>query len=178
VKRILSCSIQAGVVEQPIADADSGYDVLEAHHRRNRKPRPPNPARLNSIRQATQPTADERLARDAEIHESDSDTAADIPRARRHSKTPYGGNPALPTQLHFYPSQWRDVLEQAKWKFRIWLSMHCPFPDREKHIANAEDCIDEALAEHKADGGGVEPGIWHLSWSSRRQNTYLIPRIS
>jgi hypothetical protein len=116
--------------------------------------------------------------RDAEIRESDSDTPVDVSRARRHSKTPYGGNPALPTQLHCYPSQWRDVLERAKWRFRLWLSTQCPFPDRDRHISEAEDCIDEALAEHMANGGGVEPGIQHLSQTSQRRSTHLIPRLS
>jgi hypothetical protein len=138
-----------------------GYDVLAEHHKRNRKPRPPNPATLNEMRKATQFRSD--VTKDDEMQESESDTAVDAIRTKRHSKTPYGGKEALPTQLQFYPSQWRDVLEQAKWKFRLWLSTECPFPDRLKHISEAEDCIDEALAEHKEDGGRVEPGIQHLS---------------
>jgi hypothetical protein len=60
--------------------------------------------------------------------------------------------------MQFYPSQWRDVLEEAKWKFRLWLLTECPFPDRKIHFKKAEDCIEEALTEHWENGGGVEPG--------------------
>jgi hypothetical protein len=78
---------------------------------------------------------------------------------------PYGGWMPLPTQLHFYPSQWHDVLEAAKWKFHQWLTLDCPFPDRTL-ISEAKGCIDKSIVEHGEKGGSIEDGMFacHLNW--------------
>lgn len=78
-------------------------------------------------------------------------------RAKRHSKT---SRPAVgtPTQLQFYPSQWSDVLEKAKKKYRLVVATEIGFPHPKKDSNRAFDCLTEAIAEHEDDGGMVEPG--------------------
>jgi hypothetical protein len=145
----------------PEGQNNVSHDVLVEHHKRNRAPRAPDPIKLNTIRQARGPS----VVNTSNQGQPETDSEQTRPRAKRHSKTPYGGRSAKPTQMQFYPSQWRDILECSKWGFRLWLVIYNPFPDRTEHIGEAEDCIDEALALHQAKGKRVEPGtrleMWH-----------------
>jgi len=61
--------------------------------------------------------------------------------------------------LHFYPSQWHDSLEDAKWLFHCWLILECPFLEREKHLHHATACLEQALSEHEDKGGQIEDGM-------------------
>lgn len=63
-----------------------------------------------------------------------------------------------PTQLQFYPARWRELLESAKIKFRFYLTVVKSFPTREEGIAEAGDCILEALSEYRDAGKTVERG--------------------
>jgi len=126
---------------------DAAEDVLEQHHARNRRPRAPDPDRLNDIRDNANKS-----------DESDSDTSRPR-RARRYSKTPRSEIQAKPTQLHFYPGHWRDVLELGKLNFRRWIAVENGFPTREQQLPpEAGECVSESLAEHQDKGGHVEQG--------------------
>lgn len=72
-----------------------------------------------------------------------------------------------PTQLQFYPSQWKDVLEASKWKFRIWMSTVKAFPNRRKDMDEAMDCLTSAIAEHQEEGGLLEPGIQYILFDAK-----------
>ena len=78
-------------------------------------------------------------------------------RAQRHSQN--DRTRSSPTQLQFYPPSWRDVLEAAKNKFRCYISAVNPYPSREDGIREASDCVVEALADHRASGKKVDPGM-------------------
>jgi hypothetical protein len=96
---------------------------------------------------------------------SDSDEEPSQKRAKRHSKTPYNTPKTDPTQLQFYPSQWRDILEEGKKKYRLSLLLETLFPDRNKDIHFAVDCLEEAISDHEAEGGMAEAGEY--AWSSQ-----------
>lgn len=68
------------------------------------------------------------------------------------------GNSAA-SQLQFYPTLWRVVLEAAKTKLHFYLTTVKPFPRCEEGIAKAAGCISEALSEHQDANKKVEPGM-------------------
>lgn len=79
-------------------------------------------------------------------------------RAKRHSKTPYKSNARDPTQLQFYSGTWVDILELAKKYFRLWIATGVNFPEREKHLSNATECLTKAIDKHHQEGSEVEDG--------------------
>jgi hypothetical protein len=80
-------------------------------------------------------------------------------KSKRHSEksnTQIGGNP---TQLQFHPPLWRDVLESAKANFRLYLTTIKPFPNRKEGVAEAADCILDALSKRRNVDKRVEGGM-------------------
>lgn len=71
-------------------------------------------------------------------------------RAPRNSKT--GNNRAVkPTQMAYYSGAWLDVLEKAKFNYRLFLHTAAddPFPQRcQESLADALNCLVKAIAEH------------------------------
>ena len=102
--------------------------------------------------------------------ESDTEQFSDddrpISRARRHSGKRYSEHSANPKKLGFYPPQWRDVLENAKLRWRLWMAVVCGFPNNgnQSYHEKTKECIRDALAEHQKNGGKVEKGryAYHL----------------
>lgn len=47
----------------------------------------------------------------------------------------------------------------AKRAFRTYIAGHCGFPDGVVGIAEAKECLEDAVAAHLDDGGNLEPGI-------------------
>lgn len=92
-------------------------------------------------------------------HGSDSFISDRPLRAKRYSKSARSDITATPTQLGFYPGQWRDVLEAAKRHFREWLACKNGFPTRRMDLGEARECVAEALAAHQQRGLAVEPGM-------------------
>ena len=81
-------------------------------------------------------------------------------RLRQHSQKSHSGHSTDPNRLRFYPSQWRDVLDNAiKW-WRLWMVLSCAFPNRGNHNHSdmAIECIVKALDEHQKNGASVESG--------------------
>lgn len=91
---------------------------------------------------------------------TDSENNNPTPKStqKRHSKTPYGAAAAKPTQLQYYPGQWTDVLNDAKMRFRLFISTENAFPTPGVGREAAENALADAMNAHKADGGTVEPG--------------------
>jgi hypothetical protein len=138
---------------------DDSFDVVTSHHKRNRVPKPPAPSHLAAIRQSGQAQA----SGDSDDGSSKSGTESDShrqkkSRAKRHTHGPYSATSTNPKRLRYYPSQWRDVLEEAKFKFRRWLGITNAFPDpkNEEHRKVAAECISQAIFEHQESGGRVE----------------------
>jgi hypothetical protein len=94
-------------------------------------------------------------------------------RAKRYSKTPYGSNRGDPTQLQFYKGQWVDILEQAKQRFRDYVSNHCGFPERGTHLRHATNCLTEAMAAHSADGGTYDLCMLANTYSCNAAHDFL-----
>lgn len=144
--------------------------MLEDHHHRNCRYRPPNTDRLrdyaekqcqNQHRLKGLETSNQEDSSHDSRSDSDSNESSEPKiRAARHSRTPYSHSRSRPkpTQLGFYPSQWSDVLDKAKKKFHLFLATDVPFPNRDEHFSKAEDCISEAIDEHQKRGGQLENG--------------------
>ena len=60
--------------------------------------------------------------------------------------------------LSSYPSEWQEVICYAKQSFRAYIAGKNGFPDALTGVAEARECLDDALAVHLDDGGIVEPG--------------------
>jgi len=100
--------------------AKETHDVLEAHHKKNRRPKAPEPEKLAAIREIGIASNDDAMVSD--VDESASDESASEAeeaedsgpqRAPRHSKTPYGSKLRNYTKINAYPVNWRDLLEDT-----------------------------------------------------------------
>lgn len=135
---------------------------MDAHHKTNRRPKAPEPDTLNAIREMDDAsesdedaTASENDQCASEAGESDDN---DTGRAARHSRTPYGSKPLDFTQLHAYPPNWRDVLEDAKGCGRLGASINRTFTSRNKGLKDANDALLETMATSEQDSNSVERG--------------------
>ena len=75
------------------------------------------------------------------------------------SAIPFQRHYAKPTQLHFYPGAWQDVLKQAKEFYCLWVIKDCPFPVRESHLLQACLCLKKAMEEFEKKGHEVKTGM-------------------
>lgn len=85
------------------------------------------------------------------------------------------------TQLQAYPGQWRSVLEDAKARNRCTTTIETGFPTRRVGLKQAEDCLVEAMASHKAEGGVVEAGMCQFLYIHHTLNVYckgIIPNTN
>jgi hypothetical protein len=57
---------------------------------------------------------------------------------------------------------WRQVLEGAKEKFRVFLTTDNGFPSREVGLQEARDCLMEALEDFRKLGKKVEKGTYAI----------------
>ncbi|KAF8889828.1 hypothetical protein BD779DRAFT_1469569 [Infundibulicybe gibba] len=141
-------------------------DVLDDYRRRNRSLRAPNPEHLASYRHGSAShnsnVPDQHAGTSAQPDNDYSNRSKSnqctTRRAPRHSKTPYDKREVLPTKLGYYPSQWRDVLDLAKYKFLHYLTTNNPFPDRPTGLQAARALLMEAIDDHEKDEGVVEDG--------------------
>ena len=152
-------------------DNDASYNILEAHHNRNKPHKAPLFAPVGSDTDDADADADadttDPKGEDAEsdvdsitTDDQSEDESKGHTRAKRHSRTPYGSS-TNPTQLQFYPLQWAKVLEQAKNKWRLYLLVTWAFPKRRKSDTTTalKECLTTAIADHEADSGLVEKGL-------------------
>ncbi|KAG2740714.1 hypothetical protein P692DRAFT_20753860 [Suillus brevipes Sb2] len=120
-------------------------DVLRLHHKRNGRPIPPDPAILDSLRQAE--TKNPKLA------------SRDSKKARSKAKASYEGPKT--TQLGWYGPHWKSFLEYAKGECRALHATENPFP---KFVDDMPGSVNEALmfslVEWLEGGKQVEEGVW------------------
>jgi hypothetical protein len=90
---------------------------------------------------------------------ADNDDEDERQRSRRHSKVPHGTKNPNPTQLQFYPSQWKDVLENGKDRYTRLIFLELGFTSKQEDQRFALDCLTEAIYSHEEAGNGVEEGI-------------------
>ncbi|KAG1846146.1 hypothetical protein C8R48DRAFT_779640 [Suillus tomentosus] len=125
-------------------------DILQHHHKKNGRPRLPDPAILDLIcRQETQ-------AINAKSRNSDV-KAKKVKSAK--SKQPTEG--PKPTQLGWYPPGWKTFLEEAKAECRAQHAIENAFPDSVKDLPlSVTEALMTSLVEWLEAGNEVEAGIW------------------
>jgi hypothetical protein len=154
-------------------------------------PKAPNPDRLAAIRQTANHNNAVNEHTNAvggrnnainEAHNSDTSSASeseDEPvrgRAKRNSHKAHSAMLSNPKRFRFYPSQWRMVLDAAKWEFRLWMTEECgfPVPSDLEHRKIVGTCLTNQLFEFQQSGGRVEDGT---SLDLYLLITDLFPRI-
>lgn len=159
-------------------------DVLTEHRRKNRHRRPPNPERLadhahtqrelvnrNTVggiqastgrqQQTHAPEAAEENP-DGEAGEEEPNEANDqqgLQQSEKHRGKPH--------QLQFYAGApgWTNALSTAKKSMRLYTVVHVPFATKRSKadVREATFCLDDAIRDHEAEGGYLEPGILSIS---------------
>ena len=127
-------------------------DVLDKHHTKNRRPRPPNTSDLAAVRGRNNGSAN------AGNEESDSSIKL---RNKRYSKTPKSAHSASPTQVGFYPPKWKDFLEECKVETRTYAAINDPWPHR-RQLLNGFilDTINMSILRWKREERSVERGYY------------------
>lgn len=94
------------------------------------------------------------------------DVADDLPhkRSQRHSKTAFKAHSKDPTQLHFYPDRWQEVLTEAKILWRFWMTMNWGFPNLREHGNEIKECISSAITAYQEEGGLLDTGKSYISY--------------
>ncbi|KAG1732614.1 uncharacterized protein EDB91DRAFT_1251662 [Suillus paluster] len=125
-------------------------DVLQGHHKKNGCPCLPDPTMLDLIwHQETQAT-------NAKSH--DSGVKAKKVKSSK-SKEPTEG--PKPTQLSWYPSQWKTFLEEAKSECHAQYAIENAFPDAIKDLPlSVTEALSMSLVKWLEAGNEVEAGIW------------------
>ncbi|KIK31795.1 hypothetical protein CY34DRAFT_19564 [Suillus luteus UH-Slu-Lm8-n1] len=147
------------------------YDILQAHHTKNRRPRSPSPTYLSSIR-SHHPKAKRARTRTS-LSSDDSDqqdnledlNEVDIDNGRRHrtKKAKGAANNRDATNVGFYPSLWQKLLDRAKANFRLYIATSVPFPDKEQSIGGTGVCgevIAEAIVQWQEQKRKLEKGYY------------------
>ena len=73
------------------------------------------------------------------------------------SKPPSDGRATLDA----YPPLWRGVINNAKKTFRVYLAGKNGFPNPAEAVKEAQECLEDALAVFREEGGAVEPSEHH-----------------
>ncbi|KAG6377811.1 hypothetical protein JVT61DRAFT_14585 [Boletus reticuloceps] len=156
------------------------YDLLDRHHSTNRRRQPPSPTYLDSIR--SNGAGNYKKARkDPSNEDSGSvnpqppsgktkDTTGDSiqnqskNRKGRWSVNPKGTKPVSPTTLAFYPPLWQKLLDCAKARMRLYVTVENPFPVLATAIEGAcQECLFEVLAYYEENDLEVEAGTSYAS---------------
>ncbi|KAF7982861.1 hypothetical protein HWV62_25082 [Athelia sp. TMB] len=140
-------------IDQPTNEEDEAYDVLEAHHKKNRPVKPPL---FDIVETDDELVEKSTTAAPSEVDPEDISTR----RARRHSKKSFESSCDDPMQLQFYPEAIQRVLTSAKQNWRLWLVMNWGFPKFRERKAELTGCITRAIAAYEADGGALDKGYY------------------
>jgi hypothetical protein len=102
---------------KPVAAEPKPDDVLQLHHKKNGRPRLPDPAVLDLLSRSTTKAPDSKSGN------------ADSRSSKVRSVTSKGsGEGPKATQLGWYPSCWKSFLEHAKEECRAQHAIENPFP--------------------------------------------------
>ncbi|KAG1851283.1 hypothetical protein DFJ58DRAFT_842178, partial [Suillus subalutaceus] len=119
--------------------------VLDDHHARNRRPRIPDPDKLEHLR---------RHATTQDLAEPSEEEEVVVPRKRMRTVKSTAQN------IRFYPPSWRDVLEAAKKKSRLGLLTSTASKHSDFLQTKAIKYILEMLDDFGSQGIGVDNGYW------------------
>ncbi|KAG1867087.1 hypothetical protein C8R48DRAFT_671962 [Suillus tomentosus] len=125
-------------------------DVLQRHHKKNGRPRLPDPTMLDLIcRQETQPI---------NAKSRDSGVKANKVKLAKSKELTEGPKP---TQLGWYPPRWKTFLEEAKAECHAQHVIENAFPDSIKDLPlSVTEALTTSLVEWLEAGNEVEVGIW------------------
>ena len=135
-----------------LAEQTGSQDVVEDHHRRNRFPRAPDPARLRQVQQpgSSAPLEQDASPDGAELDDSVPDTLKDVVNSGELS--------GPPTRLRSYPFKFREIIERAKQLAQCG-AITTPFPNRADFVDEKSAIyIAEAIAEREEKGVVIPPG--------------------
>ncbi|KAG1856133.1 hypothetical protein F4604DRAFT_1685542 [Suillus subluteus] len=121
-----------------IGNSRNTKDVLDDHHARNRRPRIPDPDKLEHLHLA-EPSEEEEVV---------------VPRKRMQTVKSTTQN------IRFYPPSWRDVLEAAKKKSCLGLLTSTASKCSDFLQTKAIKYILEMLDDFGSQGIGVNDGYW------------------
>ncbi|KAG2111722.1 uncharacterized protein F5147DRAFT_771862 [Suillus discolor] len=134
-------------VLQAYLEPNIDYDVFQAHHKKNCRPRSPSPTYLNSVQNRHPKTKHARTRNTLSSDDSDQSEQDDLEDLanevkidtgrHRHTKKVKGATTNCDaTNVGFYPSLWQKLLDHAKANFRLHIAISVPFPDKEESIGS------------------------------------------
>jgi hypothetical protein len=127
---------------------DIADDVLDRHHKKNGRPRHPDPASLELLRHAVETKED--------LTRSNSRGPVNERQLTR-AKRPTDGQKA--TQLAFYPARWKSFLEDAKGECRAQHAIENPFPNLVEDLTGSiTESLTTVLVMWNRDGKQFESG--------------------
>ncbi|KAG1834045.1 hypothetical protein DFJ58DRAFT_847691 [Suillus subalutaceus] len=135
-----------------IGNSRNTKDVLNNHHTRNRRPRIPNPDKLEHLR---------RHATTQDLAEPSEEEEVVVPCKRTRTVKSTAQN------IRFYPPSWRDVLEAAKKKSHLGLLTSTASKRSDFLQTKAIEYILETLDDFGSQGIGVDDGYWDEHKSDR-----------
>ncbi|KAH7902891.1 hypothetical protein BJ138DRAFT_1200163, partial [Hygrophoropsis aurantiaca] len=147
-------------VEIDAADQGSGedHDLMEEHYRKNRRHKAPDPDYLDQVRRGSSTRG---VAVEEEDEDEDEEEEVGPSRRGRYSKNARADIEPNATQLNFYPSRWKDFLEDCKTEFRTYAATDDPFPKRAQAINGIiADILKLMVVTWQRDGKRVEKGYW------------------
>ncbi|KAG2109534.1 hypothetical protein DEU56DRAFT_920304 [Suillus clintonianus] len=125
-------------------------DVLVNHHKKNGRPRLPNPELLDLLRSSD--------TKDIEAKSTESKIPATTVKSSRSKESPEGPKP---TQLGWYPPRWKTFLEDAKGDCRAQHAIENAFPTLADDLPiSVTEALTSSLVEWLEGGKQVEAGLW------------------
>ncbi|KAG6373012.1 hypothetical protein JVT61DRAFT_7065 [Boletus reticuloceps] len=162
-----------GIYKLTVSQVGIGYDLLTRHHTTNGCRRPPSPTYLDGVRsngtgnykKARKDTSNEgstsvnpqALSGDSKDMTNDSSENQLKVRKGRWSVNLKGSKPVSPTTLAFYPPLWQKLLDLAKARMRLYVTVENPFPTLANSLEGAcQECLFEVLAYYEDNDLEVE----------------------
>jgi hypothetical protein len=124
------------------------FNVLARHHQKTSRPQAPDPQELSNIRTKGQQSAPSKAA------SGKGSTTKEKCKQQDHLDSIDD-----PSVLKFYPLMWCQVLEGAKEKFQVFLTIDNGFPLCEVGLQEAKDCLLEAMEDFWKLDKKVELGV-------------------
>lgn len=135
-------------IEQTITSKPD--DVLQCHHKKNGKPRLPDPESLKLLDQVTESSVQ--------------------PSKNKKSRSSHGG--PMPDQLSWYGPRWKSFLEDAKAECRAQHALENPFPTLVKNLPGTiTEVLVAVLVVWDTNGKQFEAGKY--SFILIRSRTHL-----
>ncbi|KAG2752787.1 hypothetical protein P692DRAFT_20845981 [Suillus brevipes Sb2] len=140
------------------------YDILQAHHAKNRQPR--CPVRNHHPKTKCTHTRNSLSSDDSDQQDNLEDlNEVDIDSGRHHrtKKAKGAATNHDATNVGFYPPLWQKLLDRAKANFRLHIATSVPFPDKEESIGGTRVCgevITEAIVQWQEQKRKLEKGYY------------------